>query len=97
MGLSWGAASHVDLETFFESLYDLTPRQWRVILALLICANLIVYGTVAGLWWATVYRRPPLPEPPTGPLLTPTLRPTYTPTWTPTVGATRVATGTPSP
>ena len=87
----------MDLETFVESLFDLTPRQWRVILALLICANLIVYGAVAWLWWATVHRQPPVPEPPAGPLLTPTLRPTYTPTWTPAVQETRSATRTPVP
>lgn len=87
----------MDLETFFSSLFDLTPRQWRVILALLICANLIVYSAVAWLWWAYVYRQPPPPEPPAGPLATPTLRPTYTPTWTPTVKETRVATRTPAP
>ena len=93
----------VDLETFFESLYNLSPRQWRVILALLICANLIVYATVTWLWWAFVYRQPPPPGPPTGPHLTPALRPTYTPTWTPavtpsaTAAATRSATRVPAP
>jgi hypothetical protein len=87
----------VDLETFVGNLYHLTPRQWRVILALLICANLIVFGAVAWLWWAYVYRQPPPPEPPAGLLATPTLRPTYTPTWTPTVQETPVATGTPPP
>jgi len=91
----------VDLETFFDSLYDLTAAQWRVILALLICANLIVYATVAWLWWAYVYRQPPLPDPSTIAFPTPTLRPTYTPTWTPTVAntptATRRPTSTPRP
>jgi hypothetical protein len=87
----------VDLETFFHSLFDLTPRQWRVILTLLLCANLIVYGTITWLWWVYVYRQPPPPEPPTGPLATPTLRPTYTPTWTPTVTSAPTATRTPAP
>jgi hypothetical protein len=85
----------VDPEAFVDSLYRLSTRQWRVILSLLVCANLIVYGAVALLWWAYVYRQPPLPELPTGPLLTPTLRPTYTPTWTPVVEATRAATSVP--
>jgi hypothetical protein len=87
----------VDLETFFENLYKLTSAQWRVILALLICANLIVYATVTWIWWAFVYRQPPPPGPPTGPHLTPTLRPTYTPTWTPVVMATPTATATLTP
>ena len=87
----------MDLETFIGSLFDLAPRQWRVILSLLVCANLIVYGTVGWLWWAYVYRQPPPPEPPAGYLPTPTLRPTYTPTWTPTAQDTRAATRTPVP
>ena len=87
----------MDLETFFGNLYNLTSVQWRVILALLICANLIVYATVTWLWWVYVYRQPPPLEPPTGPLLTPTLRPTYTPTWTPTVASRPTATRTPAP
>jgi hypothetical protein len=87
----------MDPETFIGSLYHLAARQWRVILVLLICVNLIVYATVAWLWWAYVYRQPPLPEPLTGPLATPTLRPTFTPTWTPTAGVTRAPTRTPSP
>jgi hypothetical protein len=93
----------VDLETFFRDLYHLTAAQWRVILTLLVCANLIVYATVTWLWWAYIYRQPPPPELPADLLLTPTLRPTYTPTWTPTANATLVrtstpvATGTPAP
>jgi hypothetical protein len=87
----------VDLETFIGDLYNLTSAQWRVILTLLICANLVVYATLAWLWWAYVYRQPPPPEPPAHPLPTPTLRPTYTPTWTPTVESTRSAARTPAP
>ena len=87
----------MDPETLIGSLYRLAARQWRVILALLICVNLIVYATVVWLWWAYVYLQPPLPEPLTGPLATPTLRPTFTPTWTPTAGPTRMPTRTPSP
>jgi hypothetical protein len=84
----------VDLETFFTNLYELTSAQWRVILALLICANLIVYATVTWLWWAYVYRQPPPPELPAGTFPTPTLRPTYTPTWTPTAASTPASTPT---
>jgi hypothetical protein len=87
----------VDLESFVSSLLDLAPRQWRVILALLVCANLLVYGTVGWLWWAYVYSQPAPPDPLAGPASTPTLRPTYTPTWTPTVQDTRAATRTPIP
>jgi hypothetical protein len=79
----------VDLETFFSSLYNLTRAQWRVILALLICANLILYATLAWLWWAIVYPQLAPLEPSAGTLPTATLRPTYTPTWTPMVDATR--------
>lgn len=87
----------MDLETFFESLYHLAPRQWRVILALLICANLLVYATLTWLWWGYIYRQPPPPEPPAGLLATPTLRPTYTPTWTPAVARTPTPASTPKP
>ena len=87
----------MDLETFFGSLYALTARQWRVILALLVCANLIVYGAVAWLWWIHVYRAPPPPEPPVKPPPAPTLRPTYTPTWTPAALETRTPARTPAP
>jgi hypothetical protein len=89
----------VDLESFFESLFSLTRRQWAVILVLLVCANLIVYGALAGLWVAYVYRQPPLPELPGSLVPTPTLRPTFTPTLPPTVSGTQTpsAVWTPSP
>ena len=46
------------------------------------CANLIVYGALGGLFYRYVLNPPPAPE--IEFLPTPTLRPTFTPTWTPT-------------
>ena len=47
-----------------EAIGALTRRQWAVILALLICANLIVYGALAGLWVTYVYRSRLFPSSP---------------------------------
>jgi hypothetical protein len=67
-------------QTFVESLRGLSGRQWIVILSLLICANLIVYGVAGWLLVQYVLRPPPAPEIERTPA--PTLRPTFTPTWT---------------
>jgi hypothetical protein len=89
----------VDLESFFESLFALTHRQWRVILVLLVCANLVVYGALIGLWAAYVYRQPRILDLPGGLAPTPTLRPTFTPTVPPTILESRTPSAgwTPSP
>jgi len=91
------------LQAFLEGLLGLSGTQWRVILSLLACANLIVYGALGGLFYRYVLSPPPVPASEIEP--TPTLRPTYTPTWTatptitatPTRTATATATGTPLP
>ena len=68
-------------QAFVESLRGLSGRQWTVILSMLICANLIVYGVAGWLLVQYVLQPPPAPEIELSP--TPTLRPTFTPTWTP--------------
>ena len=85
------------LQAFLESLFRLSGEQWRVILSLLACANLIVYGTVGWLLYAHVLDPPAVPTRAVGRTPTPTLRPTFTPTWTATPTVTLTPTGTPRP
>ena len=85
------------LQAFFESLFRLSGAQWRVILSLLACANLIVYGTAGWLLYAYVLNPPAVPTRAVGRTPTPTLRPTFTPTWTATPTVTLTPTGTPRP
>ncbi|MBN1641467.1 MAG: hypothetical protein JXA09_09545 [Anaerolineae bacterium] len=72
------------IERVVERLLDLPRRQWTVILTVLACINVLLYGAAGGLLYAYVLA--PRAEP-TAPLLltsVPTLRPTFTPTWTST-------------
>jgi hypothetical protein len=86
------------LQTFLEGLLGLSGTQWRAILSLLVCANLIVYGALGGLLYRYVLSPPSVPASEMEPMPTPTLRPTYTPTWTatPTIAATATGTALPT-
>ncbi|MFN2158102.1 MAG: hypothetical protein ACK2UX_22955, partial [Anaerolineae bacterium] len=90
------------MASFLESLLYLSGKQWRLILTVLACLNLLVFGGVAWLLYAYVYHLPPEPAQFVPITATATPRPTYTPTWTVTATATPLggiptATATPTP
>ena len=85
------------LQAFFESLFRLSGGQWRVLLSLLACANLIVYAAVGWLLYVYVFTPLAVPTGAVGRTPTPTLRPTFTPTWTATPTLTLMPTDTPRP
>lgn len=66
-----------------------------MILTLLVCINLVLYGATGWLLYAHWFSLPPAPTPVAQTLPTPTLRPTFTPTWTPTPTPTFTTTPTP--
>gem|GEM_PF-6619292 len=83
------------IESFVENLLDLPEQQWSVILILLLCINLVLYGTTGWLLYAHWFSLPPAPTSVVQIPPTPTLRPTFTPTWT--ITPTPSPTTTPTP